>query len=428
MMQSLALAFSCLAYLHSGMACTFVEIKTTGLDKDPVVIGHTMEFNRIHPITDWAVVQYPRGQSYLLTNGSDLGADHPYAPLKYGYLAIENKFGEIKLGEFDTKVNYTIATDGMNEKGLTVATQSLYRSHYQMWDGQKNNTGKTLVWSLRVAGWLLGSFANVSEVVKRFNASDDHASDVVVSNLDMPPEWGFHWAIADAHGQSIVLEFQEGKPRIYRNTVGVMTNDPFFPWQVENLNSYSFLRPELKEKDNAISVDASDILDFPANWLPGKNVVPFNMGHGFNLGGIPGDASPPSRFVKTFFQREVALQNSPPANLTEYLVLATGLLNSVFIPLGVTGPDPSLTSRSKPYITGDHTSYATLRIPQTGFYAYRTYSDMQWQFINVSALDFGGDKNTTKNMNVDKFGFNDITADFATASGNGRRLRGAWNV
>merc|ERR1712032_673408 len=198
-----------------------------------------------------------------------------------------------------------------------------------------------------------GSFENVSEVVQNFSAGD-----VVVSNLEKSPEWGFHWAIADKHGQSIVLEFQEGKPRIYRNTVGVMTNDPFFPWQVVNLNSYSFLRPELKEKDNAISVDASDILDFPANWLPGKNVVPFNMGHGFNLGGIPGDASPPSRFVKTFFQREVALQNSPPANLTEYLVLATGLLNSVFIPLGLTGPDYGKKD------TSDHTSYNTLRIPQ----------------------------------------------------------------
>merc|ERR1711933_683205 len=103
----------------------------------------------------------------------------------------------------------------------------------QMWDGQKNN--KTLVWSLRVAGWILGSFENVSEVEQNFSAGD-----VVVSNLEKSPEWGFHWAIADKHGQSIVLEFQEGKPRIYRNTVGVMTNDPFFPWQVENLNSHSF--------------------------------------------------------------------------------------------------------------------------------------------------------------------------------------------
>merc|ERR1711920_899045 len=200
--------------------------------------------------------------------------------------------------------------------------------------GQKNN--KTLVWSLKLAGWILGRFENVSEVVKTFNKT---WGDVVVSNLDMLPEFGFHWAIVDAHGQSIVLQFQEGKPRIYRNTVGVLTNDPWFPWQVENLNSYSFLRLELNETENKIGVDASEILDFPANWPPGKNVVPFNMGHGLNLGGIPGDASPPSRFVKTFFQREVALQNSPPTNLDEYRVLATGLLNSVFIPLGLTGPD-----------------------------------------------------------------------------------------
>merc|ERR1712084_512 len=210
------------------------------------------------------------------------------------------------------------------------------------------------------------------------------------------------------------MGFQQGKPKIYRNTVGVMTNDPFFPWQVENLNSYSFLQPGLKESTDipGISVDVGQILD-------GQSVVPFNMGHGFNLGGIPGDASPSSRFVKTFFQRQVALQNSPPANLTEYLALATGLLNSVFIPMGLTGPDFGKK------VTSDHTSYNTLRIPQIGFYAYRTHSDMQWQFINVSALNFEGDRNTTNFMKVDTFGFNDTTAEFATASGNGRRLRGA---
>jgi choloylglycine hydrolase len=302
----------------------------------------------------------------------------------------------------------------MNEKGLTVATQSLYRSEYPTWDEQSLNQNKTLVWTPRLPGWLLGNFENVTEVEQAMQATD-----VVVSNLGLTSELGFHWAIADAHGQSIVLQFQEGKPRIYRNTVGVLTNDPWFPWQVENLNSYSFLRLELNETENKIGVDASEILDFPANWPEGKNVVPYNMGHDLNLGGIPGDASPPSRFVKTFFQREVALQNSPPTNLDEYRVLATGLLNSVFIPLGLTGPDFGKK------VTSDHTSYNTLRIPQIGFYAYRTHSDMQWQFINVSALNFEGDRNTTNFMNVDKFGFNDITADFATSSGNGRRLRGA---
>merc|ERR1712176_383661 len=239
------------------------------------------------------------------------------------------------------------------------------------------------------------------------------AAGVVVSNLGLPSELGFHWAIADAQGNSIVLEFQHGKPKIYRNTVGVMTNDPFFPWQVENLNSYSFLQPDLKESTSipGMSIDVGQILD-------GQSVVPFNMGHGFNLGGIPGDASPPSRFVKTFFQRQVALLNSPPANLDEYQILATGLLNSVFIPLGLTGPKPKRAG-----VSGDHTSFATLRIPQTGFYAFRTYSDMQWQFINVSALNFEYGAHLA--MAVGRFGFHDATSDLSGQSSDGRRLRGA---
>merc|ERR1712151_488837 len=334
----------------------------------------------------------------MTANRSGIVGAMSYTTLKYGFLGIENRA--------EAPVQFTVVTDGMNEKGLTIATQSLYRSEYPMWDEQSLYQNKTLVWTPRLAGWLLGSFENVMEVEQAMQARD-----VVVSNLGLPMELGFHWSIADAQGNSIVLEFQEGEPRIYRNTVGVMTNDPFFPWQVENLNSYSFLQPELRESTSipGISVDVGQILD-------GQSVVPFNMGHGFNLGGIPGDASPSSRFLKTFFQRQVALHNSPPANLDEYLVLATGLLNSVFIPLGLTGPDPKGAK-------GDHTSYATLRIPQTGFYAFRTYSDMQWQFINVSALNFEHEAQLA--MSVGRFGVHDVTSDFSTTSGNGRRLRGA---
>merc|ERR1712048_237024 len=329
--------------------------------------------------------------------------------LKYGFLAIESRASPGMDDELTRALaQVTVVTDGMNEKGLTLGTQTLYRSEYPMWDEQSLNQNKTLVWTLRLAGWLLGNFANVTEVEQAMQATD-----VVVSNLGLPREAGFHWSIADAHGNSIVLEFQQGQPKIYRNTVGVMTNDPFFPWQVENLNSYSFLQPDLRESTGipGISVDVGQI-------LAGQSVVPFNMGHGFNLGGIPGDASPPSRFVKTFFQRQVTLRNSPPANLDEYLVLATGLLNSVFIPVGLTGPDPKRAG-----ITGDHTSYATIRIPQTGFYAFRTYSDMQWQFINVSALNFEHEAQIA--MKVGRFGYHDVTATLATASAKERRLRGA---
>lgn len=345
----------------------------------------------------------------MTANRSNIPGAMSSTTLKYGFLAIESLASPGMDDELTrTLSQVTVVTDGMNEKGLTLATQSLYRSEYPMWDEQSLNQNKTLVWTLRLAGWLLGNFANVTEVEQAMQATD-----VVVSNLGLPRAAGFHWSIADAHGNSIVLEFQQGKPKIYKNTVGVMTNDPFFPWQVENLNSYSFLQPDLKESTDipGISVDVGQILD-------GQSVVPFNMGHGFNLGGIPGDPSPSSRFVKTFFQRQVALHNSPPGSLDEYLVLATGLLNSVFIPLGLTGPDPKHAG-----IKGDHTSYATLRIPQTGFYAFRTYSDMQWQFINVSSLNF--DHEAKLAMAVGRFGFHDVTSALSTTSSTGRSLRGA---
>ena len=43
------------------------------------------------------------------------------------------------------------------------------------------------------------------------------------------------------------------------------------------------------------------------------------MGHGFNTFGLPGDPSPPSRFVKMFFERQIAITNSPPKKKIEDL-------------------------------------------------------------------------------------------------------------
>lgn len=45
--------------------------------------------------------------------------------------------------------------------------------------------------------------------------------------------------------------------------------------------------------------------------------VPKVLGHGFNTFGLPGDPSPPSRFVKMFFERQIVLTNSPPKKKLE---------------------------------------------------------------------------------------------------------------
>ncbi len=91
-----------------------------------------------------------------------------------------------------------------------------------------------------------------------------------------------HWHIADAQ-RSIVVEYQKDGMHIYHNRVDVLTNQPPFPWHEENLRNY---------------------LCCNGNW-PGdatwqaQTLAPF--GTGTTMRGIPGDASPTSRFVKAAF-------------------------------------------------------------------------------------------------------------------------------
>ena len=71
----------------------------------------------------------------------------------------------------------------------------------------------------------------------------------------------------------------------YDNPLGVLTNSPGLEWHWTNLNNYINLQP---------------------GTLPEHNFGPLepkSFGHGSGLLGLPGDFTPPSRFVRaTFFQ------------------------------------------------------------------------------------------------------------------------------
>merc|ERR1711879_161047 len=125
-------------------------------------------------------------------------------------------------------------------------------------------------------------------------------------------------AVADASGDSVVIESTGGSLHIYNNSgIGILTNDPEYPWQIRNLNNYV-----------GLSASWPDNTDIAAPSDFGQ--VPEAVGHGQNLLGLPGDLSPPSRFVRTFFIRQYALKASPPKTIDEALVLADGVLNAQF--------------------------------------------------------------------------------------------------
>jgi len=90
-----------------------------------------------------------------------------------------------------------------------------------------------------LGAWVLGNFKSVEEV-KEAMRNGQTEFWVPVSPLDPEAPLPLHYAINDKSGNSIVVEFTDGKVNLYDNPVGVMTNGPEFPWHLKNLQNYTF--------------------------------------------------------------------------------------------------------------------------------------------------------------------------------------------
>lgn len=53
---------------------------------------------------------------------------------------------------------------------------------------------------------------------------------------------------------------------MYNNAVGIMTNDPWYPWHVQNINTYAWISNELPSQKD-LQVETGDL-------LPNQDEVP----------------------------------------------------------------------------------------------------------------------------------------------------------
>ena len=129
----------------------------------------------------------------------------------------------------------------------------------------------------------------------------------------------------------------------YDDTVGVLTNNPPYPYQLMNLNNYRSLSPRT-----------------PANTFgPGLDLAVYGQGLG-GLG-LPGDASPMSRFVKAAFLRQnAAFAPQREGQVSQFF----HILDAVSMVRGSV-----LTSEGR----CDETIYACCCDAQEGVYYYHTY-------------------------------------------------------
>lgn len=92
-----------------------------------------------------------------------------------------------------------------------------------------------------------------------------------------------HFFFMDTDGNKLVLEPKDGKLVAYDNPYGVLTNAPDFPWHQINLKNFINLKPENTKEA----------------YINGTKVTQF--GEGTGMLGLPGDFTPPSRFVRAAY-------------------------------------------------------------------------------------------------------------------------------
>jgi choloylglycine hydrolase len=168
-----------------------------------------------------------------------------------------------------------------------------------------------------------------------------------------------HWRIGDPTGRQVVMEIVDGKINFYENEVGVLTNAPGFEWQVTNLENYINLRPGSAQSYK----------------LGGVTLEP-NGGSTAMLG-LPGDFTPPSRFVRAAFFRNTAPQR---ATGLDTVLEAFHLLNNFDVPIAIENPSehnlPSATQWTSAIDLSSRTVY------------YKTAYNSTIRSISLDNIDF----------------------------------------
>lgn len=101
----------------------------------------------------------------------------------------------------------------------------------------------------------------------------------------------------------------------FNNTAEVLTNSPNYDWHMINIRNY------LNLSNTAVNQRTS---------ATGYNVT--QLGQGGGAIGVPGDYTPPSRFVKTTFLKHFS---TTPNDAIGAVELVGHILNDVDIPIGV---------------------------------------------------------------------------------------------
>ena len=332
LVRSVAFAACALQSLPAA-ACTGIRLRPAD---GSVIYGRTLEFG-----TDLCsnVIVVPRGKSYVGTTRDNRPG-----------LRWTSRYGAAGANAFGMPV----LIDGVNERGLVVGL--FYFPGYAKYQNvTDDDVGRSLApWELGT--FLLGTCADVKEALAA--AENVRVGEVVQADFGFVPPC--HYVIHDASGECAVLEYVDRELRTYDNPLGVFTNSPTFDWHITNLRNYVNL----------------SVTNVPPVDMVGMTLNGFGQGNG--LLGLPGDFTPPSRFV-----RAVAFSQSavPVKTARDGVLEAFHILNQFDIPKGAVRGTEQGRQTDECTLWTSCADLANLR------YYFHTYANRQIRMIDLGEVD-----------------------------------------
>ncbi len=238
--------------------------------------------------------------------------------------------------------------DGVNEHGLAMAGLNFPGNACYV----PPQEGKDNVTPFEFIPWILGQCHNLSqarELLERINLVNIPFSE----HLPLSP---LHWMICDRDAALVVEAMVDGI-HIHENPAGVMTNNPPFEYQMQNLINYRNLRVDNGE--NSFS----------------KEIPLQTYCQGLGALGLPGDVSSMSRFVRIAFGRANArFEDKEAACVGQFF----HLLSSVEMIRGLCKTEEG---------DWDLTVYTACMNTKQGLYYYTTYENRQISCVDLHHTD-----------------------------------------
>jgi choloylglycine hydrolase len=347
-----------LSFVPVAQACTGIRL----IAKDGgVIAARTLEFGvDLHS----NVLVVPAGTT--LTGSLPGGGKGISYTTKHGFLGANAE-------------GLTAIVDGLNDQGLYVGL--FYFPDYASYaDATKENASRAMA-PHEYANWLLGNFASVDEVKANFDKVV--LVPVVLDAIKQVPP--VHFVVQDRSGKAVVIEPVNKALKIYDNPLGVVTNSPTFDWHMTNLRNY-------------VNLTATNL---PPLNLGGLTLAQFGQGSG--LRGLPGDFTPPSRFVRAVAFSQSAIQSD---TASQAVLQAFHILNNFDIPYG------AVRDTQGGQVHAEFTTWTSASDLKNLRWYFRTFGDQSIRSVDL-AKAMAAAKGQIKQIKMDsKQPIDDVSTNF----------------